>query len=275
MPNSTSSDLHVAIYASNMNVLKQCIERKDLIDSYWRGCTPVSSALYLRRYSILELLIQKGANVNLVTKDNKMEPPLFGACRLGCKIAINMLLSAPSIDIEQCDFFGRSAFWAAARYCSLDIIELFLSRGVDLNSKRSIWHPIRGALEQNWVPARKIIHLFLRRGCILCAFDQEGLLKKCIEYVDRETFCLCVSAGCKVNSYQNWLSFDKLPEVWQKDESFCNWIASLNGSPPSLLNITASFIRTLLIKKWIILSPQYINKLNLPDTLNNLLLLQV
>lgn len=271
----TSSDLHVAIYSSNIPVLKRCIKRKDLIDTYWRGCTPVSSALYLKRYGILEMLVKRGANVNLISKDNKMEPPLFAACRLADKIAINILLSAPSIDLEQRDFFGRTAFWAAARYARLDIIELLLSKGVDLNSKRSIYHPIRGALEQNWVPARNIIHFFLRRGSIICAADQESLLRKSVEYVDRETFRLCVSAGCKVNSYQNWLSFNKLPEVWQKDESFCNWIASLNGSPPSLLNITACFVRTLLIKKCIVLSPEPIKKLNLPDSLNNLLLLQV
>lgn len=271
----TASDLHVAIYSWNIDVINQCVMNKNIINSFWRGCTPVSSAIYLKRYNILQILVNNGASVNLCSRNDKMEPPLFAACRIRDYNAINILLNAPSLEIDQRDFFGRTALWAAARYGSADIVELLLNRGATLNTSDKCCkkHPINGALQQNKKSARNVIQLLVRRGSLLDAVCEESPLKWAIKYADRETFCLLVSAGCKVRC-GDWLSYENLPKAWQEDEEFCKEIDYLKKNPSSLLNLSAWIIRSILVNKWNSLSSQHVQKLNLPLPLCQLLLFQ-
>lgn len=271
----TSSDLHVAIYACNIDVVQQCVKNKNIINSYWRGCTPVSSAIYLKRYTILQILVENGADVNLISRNNKMEPPLFAACRLRSYTAIDIILRSSCLDIDQRDFFGRSALWSAARYCEADIVERLLNRGANLNSAQSTKHPISGALQQSKKSARDIVQLLLRKGSLLDDVCEESSFKWSLKHADRETFCLLVSAGCKIKCQnEDWLSYDKLPSKWKEDQQFCSWLNSIKQSPPSLLILSATFIRTFFIKRSNSLSSHHVKQLQLPDLLCKLLLFQ-
>lgn len=272
--NKTAADLHVAIYSQNAETVIKCAIDKKIINCFWRGCTAVSSALYLKRYDILKILVKNGADCNLCTRNNKMEPPLFAACRLRDERAIDILLNSKGININKPEFFGRSPLFAAARNCSACVVELLLNKGAILN-KPNIppkYHPINGALQHSGKRAKGVIDLLVHRGSYLDSVCEESPLKWAVKNADCEIFCLLVSAGCKVKS-EAWLSYDNLPAEWKQDEPFCNWIESLKKSPASLRNMTACVIRKILTSKWDTLHEYHVNKLALPSSLNSLILL--
>lgn len=271
--NTTASDLHVAIYSDNINLIRECVKNKEIINSFWRGCTPVSSAIYLKRHDALVILVTAGADVNLCSRNNRMEPPLFAAVRLEAYKAQDILLMAKQLDVNQKDFFGRTALWAAARYATADVVELLLNRGAKINAKYDSYllHPMNAAMQRSKNIAGSIVRILIRRGCLETVLE-ESLLKWAVRNVDENTFRLLVRAGYKVKC-EPWLAYEELPDVWKTDSSFCDWIQYLQKNPPSLFNLTICSIRNILSTKYFSLQVHHVNDLKLPSLLKDFILL--
>lgn len=270
------AELHMAIIYKNYEAVEHIIKSGGNLDSLWRGTSPVSCALYAKTYKILELLVKHGANVNIRTRDYKMEPPLFAACRLSKLNAVNILLQSPNVDIDQKDFFNRTPLWAAARYSNLEMVELLLNHGADIRAAQDfIECPlIQSILMMQRNQLSTIPCLLIRRGCMLDFKNHEGTpLYFSVKYRNKSLFRLLVQAGCKVEN-KSWLSLNELPPPWKEDESFCEWICSLHNNPRPLLQLTSCAIRNQLVETHKNLFPCHVNELPIPSTLKKLLLLE-
>lgn len=270
------AELHMAIIYKNFEAVERIIESGGDLDRLWRGSSPVSCALYSKAYKILEYLVKHGASVNIRTKDYKMEPPLFAACRLSKLNAVHILLQSATVDIDQRDFFNRTPLWAAARYSNLEMVELLLNRGADIRAAQDfIECPlIQSILMLQRDRKTKIPHLLIRRGCIVDFKNHEGTpLYFSVKYQDRSLFCLLVRAGCKVVN-EKWLTLNELPCTWKEDEEFCEWACSLHNNPCSLLQLSACVIRNRLVKSHKNLFSCHVKELPIPSTLQKLLLFE-
>ncbi|GFS65883.1 ANK_REP_REGION domain-containing protein [Nephila pilipes] len=270
------AELHMAISFKNYDAVVQIVESGGKLNTLWQGESPVSCALYEKAYRILEYLVKQGANVNIRSQDNKMEPPLFAACRLGRLQAVHILLQSPTLDIDQRDFFNRSPLWAAARYSSLEMVELLLDHGADITAAQDfIECPlILSVLMMQRDPHIKIPHLLIQRGCLLDFKNREGTpFYHSMKCENRELCRLLVRAGCSIKN-EKWLKTGELPLSWKKDEAFCQWVCSLHNNPHSLMQLSSCVIRRRLVQSNKNIFPSHVAQLPLPTALHKYLLLE-
>ncbi|KFM81879.1 Ankyrin repeat-containing protein, partial [Stegodyphus mimosarum] len=237
------AELHMSIIYNDFDSLCRIVDTNSkTLDALWRGLTSVSLALQLNSYNILQYLVEHGANVNIRTSDDKMEPALFQACRLQSFEGVRILLCSSKLDINQRDFFNRTPLWAAAKYSSVDMVNLLLEHGADVSAASEISEcPLCVALGRP--RQKKIAQVLIRRGCNLNV-SQNVPLELSLKFNDRETFCLLIRAGFSV---AKWFSADILPFQWKEDVSFYNWIVSLTTKPYNLLHLCVYFVRKLLV----------------------------
>ncbi|GIY11388.1 ANK_REP_REGION domain-containing protein [Caerostris darwini] len=270
------AELHMAISLKNFDGVVKYVEAGGKLDRLWHGETPVSCAIYVKAYEILDYLVKQGASVNVVTQDDKMEPPLFAACRLGRREAVHILLDGPNLDIDQRDFFNRTPLWAAVRYSSVEVVGLLLEHGADVTAAQDfIECPLLLSilmLQRN--PCNKIPHLLIKRGCLVDIRNREGTpLYFSVKYENRELFYLLIRAGCSVPN-EKWLTAAELPLSWKRDEGFCQWICSLHNNPRSLLHLASLVIRRELVENHKNIFPSHVAQLPLPRALQRFLLLE-
>lgn len=270
------TELHFAISFKSLNLVKDLMKDQLVLDRMLKGKMPVSHAIYCEAYEILDYLVQIGAEVNVCSQDDRMEPPLFAACRLGKLRAVHLLLKSPKLNIDQRDFFNRTSLLAAVRFSSLETVELLLDHGADVTAAQHFYEcPLFCSLSNLRTHSQeKIAYLLIKRGCLLDLKNPVGtnlffsLIPK-----NRKLFCLLVRAGC---SFQNeeWLSIGNLPLSWKNDEGFYSWICSLYNNPSSLLHLTSCVIRKSLVKLHKNISVSHVKQLWLPEGLQRFLLLE-
>ncbi|KAF8767040.1 Alpha-latrocrustotoxin-Lt1a-like protein [Argiope bruennichi] len=270
------TELHLAISFKNLGQVKFLMKNGLLLDRMWRGDMPVSRAVYYEAYEILEYLVQKGAEVNVLSQSHRMEPPLFAACSLGRLKAVRILLQSPNLDIDQRDFFDRTPLWAAVRSRSLEMVKLLLDHGADVAAAKNFTScPLlltMPSLGRN--PHCEIPYLLIKRGCLLDIRGPRGsALTFSVIFENRKLFCLLINAGCTVEN-EELLNMDKLPLSWKNDINFCQWICSLHNNPRSLVHLTSCMIRKSLAKIHKNIFPAHITQLPLPEVLKRCLLLE-
>ncbi|XP_042902133.2 ankyrin repeat-containing protein DDB_G0279043-like [Parasteatoda tepidariorum] len=271
----TPAELHTAITFKNFLSVSQIVESGTNMDKLWRGNTAISCAVYKRAYGILDYLVRKGANVNIRTRDDRMEPPLFAACRLGQLEAIKILLKSTNVDVNQRDFFNHTPLWAAARINSYEIVELLLNNGADIcAAQRLVECPLIVALIRRYT---SVAHLLIRRGYrVDIDFDSAELHRKplyiTVQHADLETFVLLINAGCQIKKAE-WLSPNQLPHDWKNDKKLCKWIDTLQNTPRTLLTLTSCSIRQILVKCHKNIFSEHVGELPIPKELIKLILL--
>ncbi|CAL1273814.1 unnamed protein product, partial [Larinioides sclopetarius] len=206
------TELHLAISFKNLGLIKYLMRDGLLLDRMWRGEMPVSRAVYYEAYEILEYLVQKGAEVNVRSQDDRMEPPLFAACRLGRLRAVHILLQSRNLNINQRDFFNRTPLWAAVRSSSLEMVELLMDNGADVTAVQDFTGCplLLSMLSLGRNSHSKIPSLLIKRGCLLDFKSPEGsALFFSVIFENRKLFCLLVRAGCSVKN-EEWLSVESI-----------------------------------------------------------------
>jgi outer membrane protein assembly factor BamB len=130
------------------------------------GMIPLHWAALNGHKDIVELLIQKGADVNAGP-----QTPLLFACQRGKKDVIELLISKGA-DINVKNNSGQMPIHFLARDGYTDIVELLIAKGADVNVKdRWIWTPLHYAC---WRNHKETVELLLAKGADLNAIEEEG-----------------------------------------------------------------------------------------------------
>ena len=123
--------LHFAVQNDDVETVKLLLAapkiKIDVRDS--EGDTPLLMAFRRNYPGIFKLLIERGANVNLLYGD--FTPLLCVAVHRGDIEMVRILLNAPDIQINLFTTDGRTALYLAARLGSKEIVELLLDNGSD------------------------------------------------------------------------------------------------------------------------------------------------
>ncbi|XP_068454965.1 histone-lysine N-methyltransferase EHMT1a [Clinocottus analis] len=96
------------------------------------GWTPITWAVEYKHKELVQLLLARGADVNL--RDKEENVCLHWAALSGCDDVALALLEA-GCDLDAVNVHGDSVLHVAARENHLDCVMLFLSRGADVNQK--------------------------------------------------------------------------------------------------------------------------------------------
>jgi ankyrin repeat protein len=95
------------------------------------GKTAFMLAILFSKIQIIELLLEKGANVNQADQDGKtalMRAILFGKIQI-----IELLLKRNDVDVNHAGYYGDTALMVAVRYGNIEIVKLLLEKGADVN----------------------------------------------------------------------------------------------------------------------------------------------
>ena len=125
--------LHYAVIKNDIEKAKCAIEKGAKVDAKNpNGMTPLYIAALRKNYNVLELLIQKGANVNEMCPDLS---PLFMAASDGDeKLAKILIDNNADINIKTVTRGFTPLFWAAVSNHK-NVVDLLVKNGADLNAK--------------------------------------------------------------------------------------------------------------------------------------------
>ncbi|XP_054711090.1 uncharacterized protein LOC129220685 [Uloborus diversus] len=273
----TSADLYFAITNGCDNDFEEMLRKKMPLDTvFFQGITLVSYALYKRQNYILSCLVKANANVNIRTRDDKMEPPLFTACRMNNLAGLQILLTSPNLDINQRDFFNRTALWASVKYHTYCATQLLLEHGAAVNiAQCDAECPLLLALSCAFQARRqKFSHLLIRHGGILVSDTSRDFALRCMFTTgDRETFRLLILSGFTVTDRKQ-LDYHSLPISWQADVELCQWIKSIQEAPLPLTHLAKNVIRLTIATSRKNIQLRDVNQLQIPHVLKKIIMLE-
>lgn len=130
-------DLHEAIKSNHLDLVKRSIDQGINIDDKIGGGRESSLFLAVRyhRKDIVEFLVQCGADVNL--KNEKDRTLLHEAIRKGRYDIVHVLLSVPSLKLNERSKSGKTPLHLAVITRKRDVVKALLDRGANPNVKCS------------------------------------------------------------------------------------------------------------------------------------------
>lgn len=96
------------------------------------GWTSLDFAVFLQNEAIVELLLEKGANIE--AKDGQTLTPLLSAVHYGGEQMVKLLLEKGA-DIEAKDNNGQTPLSSAVHYRGEQIVKLLLRKGANVEAK--------------------------------------------------------------------------------------------------------------------------------------------
>jgi len=155
------SSFHLAACIGDLaRVMRFCDETTDIDtkdELYW---TPLSWAAFTGKRDVVELLLAKGANVNV--KNGWSGTPLHHASRWSGSTELVELLLAKGADINARDWIERTPLYYAARDSHKELVEVLLANGADVNARcKYRTTPVEKALGENH---REVFELLVAKG---------------------------------------------------------------------------------------------------------------
>jgi ankyrin repeat protein len=187
--------IHEAVGTGNIEAVKKHLAAGTDVNANDGGWTPLWYAADEGHKEIVELLIAKGADVNVKNKGDVT--PLYGAARSGRKEVAELLI-AKGADVNARDDVGRIPLHIATGGDHKEIVELLIAKGADVNAKNDKfvgtflhWAAFSGHKE--------IAELLIAKGADVNAKDRVGKtpLDRAIEYNQPETANLLRKHGGK------------------------------------------------------------------------------
>lgn len=185
--NSQATPLYDAIITHNYRhnkipMMKYMIKIGIDVNAGEGGTIPIKAAFLSKKYDVVKLLAQQGANVNI--KMNNEENLLHQAVAHNQIEIADLLIKAHSIHIDALNAKGESALYKAVTMNTdfqnnLGMVKLLVDQGADVNAGQNGAIPIRAAyLKQN----DDIIELLIKHGADLTILfdDQKTLLYRAV-----------------------------------------------------------------------------------------------
>ncbi|KAI0429982.1 hypothetical protein F5Y09DRAFT_356390 [Xylaria sp. FL1042] len=122
-PRTGNAPIHLAIQHQNIGVL----QRRDS-----SGSTPMHLAASTRNKQVVAMLLDKGANVDVVDQKNKSPLHRCQARLGGIQVAELILNRSPSL-IDRIDYIGKTALYMACESGNEQMVAYLLSRGAKPN----------------------------------------------------------------------------------------------------------------------------------------------
>jgi ankyrin repeat protein len=123
--------IHLAAMSGRRELIELLIEKGADVRVSFREGTVLHAAVYSGSRDVLELLISKGANIDAESESSG--PPLLLAARLGrSEIAESLLARGASMNVQ--DRVGNTALLLAASYGHKPIVELLLEKNGNFNT---------------------------------------------------------------------------------------------------------------------------------------------
>ncbi|XP_070811071.1 ankyrin repeat and SAM domain-containing protein 3 [Pituophis catenifer annectens] len=130
-------DLHTAASIGQYEVVKDSIERgeKDLDQKNCGGWTPLMYASYIGYDTIVRMLLQAGANVNMSTPEG--QTPLMLAASCGNECAASFLLQQGA-ELEMKDIHGWTALFHCTSAGHQQMVKFLLDSGANANCREPL-----------------------------------------------------------------------------------------------------------------------------------------
>lgn len=131
--NYVQLSIHQAARDGNVEVIQLLLKQEsgniDMVDN--DGVTPLCIAAYDGHVGVVKLLLESGANVNLMCNDGN---PLFVACQNGHSEVVKLLLEkCADVELECCE---SNSLFIAAQQGHADVVKELLNGGANVNFAR-------------------------------------------------------------------------------------------------------------------------------------------
>ena len=143
--NSKNPNAFTALHAASMfdteaKIVKKLIEAHAKLDPIWYEESPLHLASKKCMVKTVEILVSAGANVDLVTSDNKNRTPLHLVCDKNVYLAnsndiieVAKILIANTANIDAVDSEGETALFKACKKGHADIARELIDAGAKIN----------------------------------------------------------------------------------------------------------------------------------------------
>ena len=129
--------LHYACVNGHVEIVRMLLDKGDDVHSISNhGITPLCMAAFVGGYEVVQLLLERGALVDMPNNDGRGTFALFVASRLGHLDVVKLLLDhGAELDKQTSD--GFSALMGASIDGHCDVMELLISKGANVNMQAS------------------------------------------------------------------------------------------------------------------------------------------
>lgn len=136
LQSGAEQDIYVASARGNVARVKELLDaRPELLNAFAPdGHVPLGLAAFFGQHAVVELLLDRGAQVNLSSKNAQKVTPLHGAVSRGDS-AIAKLLLDKGAQVNARQERGFTPIFSAAGTGNIELMELLAKHGADLKAR--------------------------------------------------------------------------------------------------------------------------------------------
>ncbi len=136
LQNGAEEDIYVAAARGNVVRVRELLDgRPELLNSFAPdGHVPLGLAAFFGQRAVVELLLERGAQVNVPSKNAQKVTPLHGAVSRG-DIALAKLLLDKSAQVNARQERGFTPIFSAAGSGNIELMEMLVKHGADVNAR--------------------------------------------------------------------------------------------------------------------------------------------
>ncbi|XP_006897478.1 PREDICTED: ankyrin repeat and SAM domain-containing protein 3 [Elephantulus edwardii] len=240
-------DLHTAASIGQYEVVKECVQRKelDLNKKNGGGWTPLMYASYIGHDTIVHLLLEAGVNVNVPTPEG--QTPLMLASSCGNESVAYFLLQQGA-ELEMKDIQGWTALFHCTSAGHQQMVKFLLESGANANTREPVYG-FTPLMEAAAAGHEIIVQYFLNHGVQVDTQDHNGatarmLAKqyghmKIVGLIDTHAPALPASLYRSPEKYDDLSSSDESCSVPQRQRPCRKKGLSIHDGPRALARITA------------------------------------
>lgn len=170
----------IAVGNNDFEMVKLLLDNGANVDPTRSHDSPLELAIEFDVVPMVKLLIERGATLTKIKGQNR-SPPLVLAAQLASTSMVSLLLDS-GCDIEEKDFDHMNALYFAVIKGSVDMVDLLVTRGANVNAKVNVDASDLGSCEEVTIlmasikksESSDVVSALLRWGADITAKDLQG-----------------------------------------------------------------------------------------------------